>query len=53
MSTYTGLIYVINITDRNCVIVLSRQQKMLYIGHGKQRQPEWFEDNIQTLTPFN
>jgi len=22
------------------------------IGHGKKRQPEWFEDNVEKLTPL-
>ena len=31
-----------------CIVQVAKD----VIGHGKQRQPEWFEDNIQTLTPL-
>jgi len=32
-----------------CCIVQAAEDA---IGHRKQRQPEWFEDNVHALTPY-
>ena len=48
MSILTGLIFVVNIAGRNYIVVLSGLQKTLLVMVNN----EWFEDNVQTLTPL-